>query len=76
MKTWHRRIETGVKVRREKWSTADRKMYKGVCLKNKTTSLSERQRGHWAADRGPEGPEYAVPEQVALLTEWMMPCRA
>lgn len=69
VKTWHRRIQTGVKVRREKWSTADRKMYKGVCLKNKTTSLSERQWGHWTADQGPEGPEYAVPEEAALLTE-------
>jgi len=52
VKNWHRRIETRVKGRREKWNTADTKIYSGVCLKNKTTSLSERQWGHWAADQG------------------------
>ena len=49
---------------------------KACVSRTRNTSLSEGRRGHGAADQGAEGPEYSVPEEAELLTEWMMPCRA
>lgn len=57
--------------------TQQTQRYTKACVSRTRPPASARGDGGTGQQiRGPEGPEYSVPEEAALLTEWMMPCRA
>ena len=66
-----------MKGRREKWEHSRYKdIQRRVSQEQETPASARGDGGTGQQIRGPEGPEYSVPEEAALLTEWMMPCRA
>lgn len=66
VKTWHRRIQTGVKVRGRSGAQQIGRCTK-ACVSRTRPPASARGNGGTGQIRGREGPGVAVPEEAALL---------